>query len=96
VLLYALSLAINKYASYIYGLKRNKMPFHPVITQLKTRREMMQVTQQTLAEIAGVGLRTLKQIETGKGNPQLQTLQNLADALGMQLKLELKKTKEVK
>ena len=72
------------------------MPFHPVITQLKTRREMMQVTQQTLAEIAGVGLRTLKQIETGKGNPQLQTLQNLADALGMQLKLELKKTKEVK
>jgi len=56
----------------------------------------MQVTQQTLAEIAGVGLRTLKQIETGKGNPQLQTLQNLADALGMELKLELKKTKEVK
>ena len=57
---------------------------------------MMQVTQQTLAEIAGVGLRTLKQIETGKGNPQLQTLQNLADALGMELKLELKKTKEVR
>jgi len=72
------------------------MPFHPIIAQLKTRREMMQVTQQTLAEIAGVGLRTLKQIETGKGNPQLQTLQNLADALGMELKLELKKTKEVK
>jgi len=72
------------------------MPFHPIIAQLKTRREMMQVTQQTLAEIAGVGLRTLKQIETGKGNPQLQTLQNLADALGMELKLELKKTKEVR
>lgn len=59
---------------------------------LKERRNMMQVTQETLAEISGVGLRTLKEFERGKGNPSLQTLQKLADALGLELCLQVKKT----
>ncbi|MDZ4203634.1 MAG: helix-turn-helix transcriptional regulator [Bacteroidales bacterium] len=57
---------------------------------MKERREVMQVTQETLAELSGVGLRTLKQFESGKGNPTLLTLQKLADVLGMEVCLKLK------
>jgi predicted transcriptional regulator len=62
----------------------------PIIDQLKKRRNMFQVTQETLAELSGVGLRTLKQIESGKGNPTLQTIQKLADVLGLELCLQVK------
>lgn len=66
------------------------MHFEEVIKSIKERRQMMQVTQETLAELSGVGLRTLKQFESGKGNPTLQTLQKLADVLGMEISLRLK------
>ncbi len=65
-----------------------------LIQTIKERREMMRVTQETLAELAGVGLRTLKQLESGKGNPTLETLQKLADVLGMEISLQIRKTKE--
>ena len=67
------------------------MPLEELIQSIKERREMLQVTQETIAELSGVGLRTLKQLESGKGNPTLQTLQNLADVLGMEVFLRLKK-----
>jgi len=62
-----------------------------LIKILKDRREALKVTQEYLAELSGVGLRTLKSIETGKGNPTIETLNKLADVLGMELKLEVKK-----
>jgi transcriptional regulator with XRE-family HTH domain len=61
------------------------MHYKQLIKQIKDRRESLNVTQETLAELAEVGLRTLKQLESGKGNPTLQTLQNIADALGLEL-----------
>ena len=63
-----------------------------IIQTLKGRREMVKVTQETLAELSGVGLRTLKQFESGKGNPTLQTIEKLAGVLGLELRLTLKKT----
>lgn len=66
------------------------MHFIELIKTMKERREVMQVTQETLAELSGVGLRTLKQFESGKGNPTLLTLQKLADVLGMEVCLKLK------
>jgi transcriptional regulator with XRE-family HTH domain len=67
-----------------------------LIQTIKERREMMRVTQETLAELAGVGLRTLKQLESGKGNPTLETLEKLADVLGMEISLQIRKTRENK
>jgi len=61
-----------------------------LIEQIKERRKVLDITQETLAEISGVGLRTLKQFESGKGNPTLETLQKLCDALGLEIKLEIK------
>ena len=62
-----------------------------LIKILKERRESLQVTQETLAEMAGVGLRTLKQIESGTGNPTIATLNKLADVLGMEIVFQVKK-----
>ncbi len=72
------------------------MHFENLIQTIKERREMMRVTQETLAELSGVGLRTLKQFESGKGNPTLLTIQKLADVLGMEVCLQIKKLKEHK
>jgi transcriptional regulator with XRE-family HTH domain len=70
------------------------MHYHILIKQLKDRRESLQVTQDTLADISGVSLRALKQLETGKGNPTLDTLSKLADALGLELSLQLKTNRQ--
>jgi len=57
---------------------------------------MLQVTQEMLADLSGVGLRTLKQFESGKGNPTVETITKLADALGMELTFQIKKTEAEK
>ena len=67
------------------------MHLDDLIRTIKERREMLNVTQATLAELSGVGLRTLKQFESGKGNPTLQTMQKLADVLGMEISIQVKK-----
>ena len=66
------------------------MHFAIIIQTIKARRELLQVTQENLAELSDVGLRTLKQFERGKGNPTLATLQKITDALGMEVVLRVK------
>ncbi len=68
------------------------MHYKEVIHSIKERREILKVTQEALAELSGVGLRTLKQFESGKGNPTLHTLQKLADVLGMEVCVKVKNT----
>jgi len=51
---------------------------------------MLQVNQEMLAALSGVSLRTIKQFESGKGNPTLQTISKLADTLGLELTLQVK------
>ncbi|MDB5155135.1 MAG: helix-turn-helix domain protein [Mucilaginibacter sp.] len=66
------------------------MHFKELIKTVKERRESLQVTQETLAELSGVGLRTVKQFESGKGNPTLITLQKLGDTLGLEITMKVK------
>ena len=66
------------------------MHFLELVKTIKARREVLQVTQEGLAELSGVGLRTLKQFESGKGNPTLSTLQKISDVLGMEICLKIK------
>jgi transcriptional regulator with XRE-family HTH domain len=61
------------------------MHFKDLIKIVKARRESLSVTQEALAELSGVGLRTLKQFERGKGNPTFLTLFKLGDALGLEI-----------
>jgi transcriptional regulator with XRE-family HTH domain len=66
------------------------MHFKELIKMIKERRESLQVTQETLAKLSGVGLRTVKQFESGRGNPTLITLQKLGDALGLETTMKVK------
>ena len=66
------------------------MHLEKLINTIKGRRENLQVNQENLAKLSGVGLRTLKQFESGKGNPTLQTIQKIADVLGLEICLKVK------
>jgi transcriptional regulator with XRE-family HTH domain len=68
------------------------MHLNNIVETLKKRRIRLQVTQETLALLTRVSLRTIKQLEAGKGNPTLETIQKLADVLGLELQLEIKNT----
>ena len=59
---------------------------------IKERRSVLNITQEYLSDMSGVGLRTILQIESGKGNPSLATLSKIADILGMEITVQVKKT----
>ena len=66
------------------------MHFSEIIETIRKRRKMLQVNQEMLADLSGVSLRSLKQFESGKGNPTLKTIGKLADALGLEFTLKVK------
>jgi len=70
------------------------MHYSDIYKKIKERRSLLGITQQDLADISGVGLRTIKEIETNKGNPSINTLLKLLDVLGMELDLKIKRTVE--
>ena len=74
-----------------YTQKSIIMHQQDIIETLKKRRITLQVNQETLALLSGVSLRTVKQFESRKGNPTLETIQKLADVLGLEIRLEIKK-----
>ncbi|MEO6134406.1 MAG: helix-turn-helix domain-containing protein [Ginsengibacter sp.] len=57
---------------------------------IRERRELLGLLQPQLSSIAGVSTRTIQLVEAGKANPSLQTLIQLADAVGLHLQLVLK------
>jgi y4mF family transcriptional regulator len=60
---------------------------------IRDRRKELGITQPHLAEVAGVSTNTLYKLEKGQGNPTLDVLTKLAEVLGMEFKLEVKKLK---
>jgi transcriptional regulator with XRE-family HTH domain len=58
---------------------------------IKARRKALRVTQQQLAQLADVSVNTLYKIERGQANPTLETLDGIADVLGMEVCLKVKK-----
>ena len=58
---------------------------------IKKRRKQLGITQPHLAELANVNINTLYKLESGIGNPSLDVLNKLAEVLGMELKIEVKK-----
>jgi transcriptional regulator with XRE-family HTH domain len=57
---------------------------------LRTRRRFLQLRQRDLAELAGVTLRGLTAIESGRGNPTLNQLSKIAGVLGLEVTLTKK------
>lgn len=59
---------------------------------MKQRREILYLTQQDLAEMAQVGLATIKDIERGKGNPALNTVKKILEVLGIEIDYKVRQT----
>ena len=53
--------------------------------KIRRLREAKGQTQHALAASAGVSAKHLGELERGRGNPSLKSLQSLADALGLSL-----------
>lgn len=58
---------------------------------IRQRRKELGITQPHLAELAQVSTNTLYQLERGISNPSLLVLTKIADVLGLELRLEVKK-----
>jgi len=55
--------------------------------KFRARRKHLRLRQRDLAELAGVTLRGLTDLENGRANPTLNHLLKLAGVLGMELNL---------
>ena len=62
-----------------------------IIKVIKERKDILGINQEDLAELSEVGVATLKRLESGKGNITLNNLRKIADVLGLDLILEIKK-----
>ena len=58
---------------------------------IKARRKALRVTQIQLAKLADISVNTLYKIERGQANPTLETLDGIAEVLGMEVCLDVRK-----
>ncbi|MFT3702994.1 MAG: helix-turn-helix domain-containing protein [Agriterribacter sp.] len=58
---------------------------------LKKRRKALKITQPHLADLAGISVNSLYKIERGEANPTLELVEKIAEVLGLEIKLEVKK-----
>jgi len=56
---------------------------------IKSRRKSLKVRQEHLADLAGVSIRTLRNIEKGDSNPELDTLLKVCYVLGMEIRIQV-------
>ena len=59
--------------------------------RIKARRRELRVTQPHLAELAEVSVNTVCKLERGQGNPTLDVLLRIAEVLGLELSLDVRK-----
>lgn len=59
---------------------------------IKKRRKTLNISQRDLAEMAGIGLATIKDIERGKGNPSMGTVSRIMEVLGMEIEYKVRQT----
>lgn len=62
-----------------------------VFETIRNRRALLGVTQEELADVTGVSIRRIVDIERGKANPSFATLQKIAAALGLEITTTVRK-----
>lgn len=76
---------------YIFTSKSHDRIISMIGNSIKERRKTLRVTQPQLAELAEISVNTLYKIERGQANPTLETLTKIANVLGMEVILQVKK-----
>lgn len=66
------------------------MNIQAISNAIVKRRKMLSVSQKELADLAGVSLHSIINLESGRGNPTLQLLLTVVEVLGMKMRLEVK------
>ena len=67
------------------------MLVHQLGQTIKSRRKELKITQPHLAELAQISTNTLYKLERGQGNPTVEVLGKVAEVLGMELLLSIRK-----
>lgn len=67
------------------------MNLSEIAKTLRSRRESLILRQEDLAEMSGVATKTIHSVEAGSSNPSLETLLKLADILGLEIVVQVKK-----
>jgi transcriptional regulator with XRE-family HTH domain len=57
---------------------------------MRDRRRVLGIDQKTAAELSGVSVHTISDIESGRGNPSVKVLAAILDALGLELRIQIK------
>lgn len=57
---------------------------------IKERRTLLGLTQQDLSDYTGLSVRIIKSIEAQQGNPSLNTLERIAEILGLEIVMKVK------
>ena len=65
-----------------------------IASQCKYIRKMFALTQENLADAAGLTVRTIQKVESGRHVPEVQTLRSIARALGFEVAVFSKPTPE--
>ena len=67
------------------------MTIQEIGLSLRNRRKMLDITQPDLAEMAQISINTLYKIERGEANPSIKVLNKIANVLGLEISLGIKK-----
>ncbi len=71
--------------------KHTIMLFKQLGNNIKERRNTLGITQKHLAELAEVSVNSIVKIENGQMNPSIEMVDRIAEILGMELTLQVKK-----
>jgi len=59
---------------------------------IQNRRKRLLLNQEDLAQMAGISLATVKDIERGAGNPSWSTVEKICEVLGLRISFSIKQT----
>lgn len=75
-----ISFFINFASNYYHNMNLSEIG-----AQIKSRRKFLKLSQQELADLAEVNINTIVSIERGAGNPLYQTINHVAEVLGLEI-----------
>ena len=58
---------------------------------IQSRRRMLSIKQEDLSEMTDISSKTIYLIESGNGNPSIDTLNKLLETLGLEISIDIKK-----
>lgn len=74
--------------NFYEAVQRGELSFAEGVKQI---RKLSKLTQPEFAKHRGISLGALRQIESGKGNPQVETLNKIGEVFGLEVGFVLKK-----